>query len=88
MLTKFIMPLKLHRFLQALAALVFLFCGLGIANTMVSLKYERKDNNCISVVDGRNLCQALHYNWIGLGTAVAFIAGLAFVKINIDKPAE
>ncbi|MDO7849709.1 hypothetical protein Q5H92_25325 [Hymenobacter sp. M29] len=87
MILKPLIPLTLHRFLQALGALVFLFCGLGIINTMVSLKYEMEDNDCISVVDGRDLCQALHYNWIGLGTAVAFIVALAFVKTK-DGPTE
>ena len=83
---KFLMPLMLHRFLQALAGLAFLFCGLGIINTMVSLKYEIEDNNCVSVVDGRDLCQTLHYDWIGLGVAMAVIVALAFVKIKSPKP--
>ncbi|MCI1187361.1 hypothetical protein MON38_08010 [Hymenobacter sp. DH14] len=76
------MPLKIHRVLQTLAALAFLLFGLGIVNTMVSLKYEIEDKACISVVNGRNLCQALRYNWVGLGTAVASIVALAFVKIK------
>ena len=88
MLSKVIMPLKLHRFLQALAGFAFLLCGLGIVNTMVSLKYEIEGNDCISVVDGRDLCQALQYNWIGLGTAVAVIVALAFVTIKTDKSAN
>ena len=79
------MPLKFHRLLQVLGVLTCLFCGLGIVNAMVSLKYESYDNDCISVVNGRDLCQALHYNWIGLGGALAFVVALAFVKI---KPAK
>ena len=82
------MPLMLHRFLQALAGLVFLFCGLGIINAMLSLKYEVEDNNCVSVVDGRDLCHTLRYNWIALGVAMAFIVALAFVKIKSPKPTK
>jgi hypothetical protein len=78
------MSRKLHRFLQALAGLAFLFCGLGIVNTMVSLKYEIGDNNCISVVDSRDLCQALHYNWIGLGGAFLAVIALVLVKVKTD----
>ncbi|WP_201981296.1 hypothetical protein [Hymenobacter rubidus] len=81
------MPPMLHRFLQALAGLAFLFCGLGIVNTMVSLKYEIEDDNCVSVVDGRDLCQTLHYNWIGLGVATAVIVALAFAKTK-NSPTE
>ena len=80
------MPLNLHRFLQALAGLVCLFCGLGIINTMVSFRYEIKDNDCVSVVNGRDLCRALYYSWIGLGGAAASIVALAFVKIKLAKP--
>jgi hypothetical protein len=79
------MPRKLHLFLQVLAGFAVLFCGLGIVNTMVSLRYEVQDNDCISMVDGRNLCQALHYSWMGLGGAFALIVALVFVKI---KPAK
>ena len=78
------MSLRLRRFLQVLAALVFLFCGLGMMNTMVSLKYEIEDDECISVVSGCDLCRALHYNWLGLGTAVAVIVVLSFVKTKVD----
>ena len=80
------MPLKIHRVLQVLAALAFLFFGLGIINTMVSLQYEIKDDACISVVDGRDLCQILHYNWVGLGTAIASIVTLSFLKTKPAKP--
>ncbi|WP_460556662.1 hypothetical protein [Hymenobacter daeguensis] len=80
------MSLRLHRSLQVLAALAFLFCALGIVSTMVSLKYETEASNCISTVDGRDLCQALHYNWIGLGAAVVFIVALSFLKIKAIKP--
>ena len=80
------MSLQFHRFLQVLAGLTFLFCGLGVINTMVSLKYETEANNCISAVDGRNLCQALHYNWMGLGGAVVFIVALLFLEIKSVKP--
>ena len=81
-------PLKSHRFLQVLAGLAFLFCGLGIINTMVSLKYETEANNCISAVGGRDLCQALHYNWTGLGGAVVFIMALSLLEIKIVKPKQ
>ena len=65
-----------------------MFCGLGVINTMVSLKYEIEDNNCVSVVDGRDLCQILHYDWIGLGVAMVVIVALAFLKIKSPKPTK
>ena len=80
-----LMPLKIHRLLQVLAGFAFLFCGLGIIDTMVSLKYETEVNACISTVDGRDLCHALHYNWVGLGGVVALVLLLAVVKV---KPAK
>ncbi|WP_157886949.1 hypothetical protein [Hymenobacter sp. PAMC 26628] len=80
------MPPKFHRCLQVLAGLTFLFCGLGIISTIVSLKYETEANKCISTVDGRDLCQALHYNWILLGGAFAFIVALSLLEIKIAKP--
>ena len=79
------MPLKICRFLQVLGGIGFLLCGLGIVNTMVSLKYEIKDNDCISVVDGRDLCQTLHFNWLGLAGAGIFIVTLPLVKIKGAK---
>ena len=82
------MPLKIYRVLHVLAALAFLLFGLGIINSMVSLKYETGDNACISVVSGRNLCQVLRYNWVGLGTAVTSIVALSFVKIKPAKPSN
>ena len=81
------MPLKRQRLLQVLAGLAFLFCGLGIVNTMVSLKYEVQDNGeCISVVNGRDLCQALHLNWMGLVGSVILVVVLAFVRTKPVKP--
>ena len=73
------MPLKIHRFLQVMAGLAFLFCGLGIIDAMVSLKYETEANACVSTVDGRDLCQVLHYKQIGLGGAVVLIVGLSLL---------
>jgi hypothetical protein len=52
---------------------------------VVSLKYETDVNTCVSTVDGRDLCQALHVNWIGLGAAVLSFVALLFLKI---KPAK
>ena len=80
------MSLKLFRFLQVLAALAFLFCGRGILNSMISLQYEIKDNDCISVVDGRNLCAALRHNWTGLAGALVFIVAAFLLEERIIKP--
>ena len=80
------MPLKFHRILQVLAGLAFLVCGLRIVDTMVSFKYETEGNNCISAVDGRDLCHALYYNWIAVGGAVTLIIALSVFEVKSGKP--
>ena len=82
------MSRKLHRLLQVVAGLSVLFCGLGIVNLMLSLKYETQENDCISVVDGRDLCQAQVYNWIGLGSSLLLIVVLSLLKVNSSKSVQ
>lgn len=42
-------------------------------NTMVSLKYETEIGDCISNVDGRNLCQILKFSQIALGASLVLL---------------
>ena len=72
------MSTKLCRIVQVLAALILSYCGLGIINTTISLKYERQTNECISFVTGRNLCHLYRFYWLGLGGALALIVAVSF----------
>jgi hypothetical protein len=79
------MPRKLYRCLHVLAGLAILLSSLGIINLMVSLKYETEVNNCISSVDGRDLCATLHMCWLGLAGAVLFVVVSSLLESRIVK---
>ena len=79
------MPSKLYRITLVLAAVILLYCGLGIVNTMISLKYERQTNECVSFVTGRDLCRLYLFYWFGLGGAFALIVAVSLCKHRITK---
>lgn len=62
------------------------FFAFGILNTMVSLKYETDNmNNCISLVNGHDLCLALRINQILLVACILIPISLLIFKKKILK---
>ncbi len=44
-------------------------------STMVSIKYETEGGNCLSKVDGRDLCQILKFSKIVLVASIGLLVG-------------
>ena len=79
---------RLLTILIVLSTLASLLCGLGIVNTMVSLKYETSTNDCVSDITGTNLCQALWLWRVGAVVAGLLTVGLASVGHRLTRPRQ
>ena len=54
-------------------------------NTLVSIKYETEFDNCISKVDGRNLCSILKISQMILFGSLILISAVPIIKNRISK---
>ena len=62
---------------------------LAIVNTMVSLKYETENvNDCVSLVNGQNLCNTILYLKIAFIVCLAILIGLLYFRKRILKTSE